>query len=194
MNQTIRLRPGARLIAGVDEVGRGPLAGPVVAAAVILVQPIEGIGDSKQLSSATRERLAGELERGALIGVGAASVAEIERLNILQASLLAMQRAVRRLASLPDLVLIDGNRAPELPCPVETVVGGDRHVPAIGAASIVAKVIRDRLMRRLAARYPGYGWESNVGYPTMAHLESLQRLGASRHHRRTFAPVHATLN
>ncbi len=182
------------MIAGVDEVGRGPLAGPVVAAAVILMQPIDGVDDSKKLSSETRERLADELERGALIGVGAASVAEIERLNILQASLLAMQRAVRRLRSLPDLALIDGNRAPELPCPAETVIGGDRHVPAIGAASIIAKVTRDRLMCRLAARYPDYGWDHNAGYPTTGHLDGLRRHGASRHHRRTFAPVHAALD
>jgi ribonuclease HII len=187
------LRPGARLIAGVDEVGRGPLAGPVVAAAVILLRPLDGIADSKLLDPPTRERLAAGLREVALIGVGAASVTEIDRINILHASMLAMRRAVLRLGCLPDLALIDGNRAPDLPCLAETVVDGDRDVPAIGAASIVAKVTRDRLMRRLALRYPGYGWESNVGYATSAHCEAVRRLGATCHHRRSFATVLATL-
>lgn len=184
---------GTRLIAGVDEVGRGPLAGPVVAAAVILLRPLEGLADSKVLSAAQREQLAAALWAAARIGVGAASVDEIDRINILQASLLAMRRAVLRLGCLPDLALIDGNRAPELPCPSETVVGGDAQVPAISAASIVAKVTRDRLMHRLAGRYPGYGWETNVGYATAAHRAALWRLGPSRHHRRSFAPVQGSL-
>jgi ribonuclease HII len=187
------LHPGARLIAGVDEVGRGPLAGPVVAAAVILLRPLDGIADSKLLDAATRERLARSLREVALIGVAAASVTEIDRINILHASMLAMRRAVLRLGCLPDLALIDGNRAPDLPCLAETVVDGDRDVPAIGAASIVAKVIRDRLMHRLAMRYPGYGWETNVGYATSAHREAVRRLGATCHHRRSFATVQATL-
>ena len=184
---------GARLIAGVDEVGRGPLAGPVVAAAVILPRPLEGLADSKTLCAEERERLAGLLRAQARIGVGAASVAEIDRINILQASLLAMRRAVLRLGCLPDLALIDGNQAPDLPCPVETIVNGDALVPAISAASIVAKVMRDRLMRRLAARYPGYGWETNVGYATTAHRAAIWQLGACCHHRRSFAPVQGTL-
>jgi ribonuclease HII len=184
---------GARLIAGVDEVGRGPLAGPVVAAAVILPRPLRGLADSKTLCAAERERLAGLLRAQARIGVGAASVAEIDRINILQASLLAMRRAVLRLGCLPDLALIDGNQAPDLPCPVEAIVDGDALVPAISAASIVAKVTRDRLMRRLAARYPGYGWETNVGYATLAHREAIWQLGACCHHRRSFASVQGTL-
>ena len=184
---------GARLIAGVDEVGRGPLAGPVVAAAVILPRPLEGLADSKTLCEEERERLAAQLRAQARIGVGAASVAEIDRINILQASLLAMRRAVLRLGCLPDLALIDGNQAPDLPCPVETIVDGDALVPAISAASIVAKVTRDRLMRRLATRYPGYGWETNVGYATTAHREAIWQLGACCHHRRSFACVQGML-
>jgi ribonuclease HII len=190
---TLLALPGTRLIAGVDEVGRGPLAGPVVAAAVILLRPLDGLADSKLLDAPTRERLAQSLREVALIGVAAASVDEIDRINILHASMLAMRRAVLRLGCLPDLALIDGNRTPDLPCPADAVVAGDRHVPAIGAASIVAKVMRDRLMRRLAVRYPGYGWESNVGYPTALHREAVRRLGATCHHRRSFATVRATL-
>jgi ribonuclease HII len=184
---------GVRLIAGVDEVGRGPLAGPVVAAAVILLRPLRGLADSKTLCAEERERLAGLVCARARIGIGAASVAEIDRINILQASLLAMRRAVLRLGCLPDLALIDGKHAPDLPCPVETIVDGDALVPAISAASIVAKVTRDRLMRRLAARYPGYGWETNVGYATSAHRAALWQLGACCHHRRSFAAVQGTL-
>jgi ribonuclease HII len=184
---------GARLIAGVDEVGRGPLAGPVVAAAVILPRPLPGLADSKTLCAEERERLAELLRAQARIGIGAASVAEIDRINILRASLLAMRRAVLRLGCLPDLALIDGNQAPDLPCPLETIVDGDALVPAISAASIIAKVTRDRLMRRLALRYPGYGWDTNVGYATSAHREAIWQLGACCHHRRSFAPVQGTL-
>jgi ribonuclease HII len=179
----------AEPIAGVDEVGRGPLAGPVLAAAVILRRPVEGLADSKRLSRARRERLAAELEDAAWIGIGAASTGEIERLDILRASLLAMRRAVARLPVRPARVLVDGNRAPELSLPVTCIVGGDALVPEIMAASIVAKVLRDRSMRRLAARYPAYGWAANMGYPTAEHRSALARLGPTPHHRGGFAPV-----
>jgi len=186
-------RPPARLICGVDEVGRGPLAGPVVAAAVILLAPVDGLADSKLLAAPVREQLAQVLRGAARIGIGCASVAEIDRINILQASLLAMRRAVLRLGCLPDLALIDGNRAPALPCPAEAIVDGDALVPAISAASIIAKVTRDHLMHRLALRYPGYGWATNVGYATRLHRDALWRLGPSCHHRRTFASVQGVL-
>ena len=180
-------------IAGIDEVGRGPLAGPVLAAAVVLQGPVDGLADSKSMSAVRREALFQILLRHAFIGIGAASVREIDRLNILQASLLAMRRAAMRLSGpIPGVVLVDGREAPALPWRVRTVVGGDREVPEIAAASIVAKVVRDRLMQRLAARHPGYGWETNVGYATATHLHALQRVGACRHHRQSFRPVRET--
>ena len=187
--------PRTVLVAGVDEAGRGPLAGPVVAAAVCfpglaLPPAVRGlIDDSKKLSPARRETaFAAILEAGA-VGTGAASVAEIDRLNILQATLLAMQRAVAALAVPPAAALVDGNRAPALPCPAHPLVGGDRLSLSIAAASIVAKVTRDRIMARLAADYPGYGWERNAGYGVAAHRAALAALGPTPHHRRTFAPV-----
>ncbi|MGI9509659.1 MAG: ribonuclease HII [Geminicoccaceae bacterium] len=182
-----------RVIAGLDEVGRGPLAGPVVAAAVVLRAPMAGLADSKTLSAPRREMLAEKLYRSdrAFIGLGAASVGEIDRLNILNATMLAMQRALARLNIAPDLALVDGNRLPALPCPAEAVVGGDGRVAAIAAASIVAKVTRDRLMTRLDRRHPGYGWSRNAGYPTAAHREALKTLGPCHHHRMSFAPVKA---
>lgn len=186
---TVRATGG---VAGIDEVGRGPWAGPVLAAAVILDPEAipDGIGDSKALAKDKREALFEALRAsGAAIGVGAASVAEIEALNILGASLLAMRRAAAALGCRPGLAVVDGNRAPVLACPVRTLTGGDAISVSIGAASIVAKVTRDRLMARLALRHPGYGWERNAGYGTAEHRRALDRLGPSPHHRRTFAPV-----
>jgi ribonuclease HII len=186
-------------VCGIDEVGRGPLAGPVVAAAVVLDRRIlpealrRAIDDSKKLSPATREELADLLWNCAAIGVGAASVAEIDRINILQASLLAMRRAFLALPQRPSFALIDGNRLPDLPCAARALVGGDGKSLSIAAASIIAKVTRDRLMRALARRYPGYGWERNMGYPTEAHREALVALGVTPHHRRSFGPVHLIL-
>ena len=189
--RTVRARGG---VAGIDEVGRGPWAGPVLAAAVVLDRAAipEGIDDSKALAKDQREALFEALRlSGAAIGVGAASVAEIETLNILGASLLAMRRAAVALGCRPGLALVDGNRAPALACPVRTLIGGDAISASIAAASIVAKVTRDRLMARLALCHPGYGWERNAGYGTAEHRRALARLGPSPHHRRTFAPVAA---
>ena len=186
----------SRHVAGVDEVGRGPLAGPVVAAAVILdaANPIEGLADSKILSAVRREELAELIRERALCwALGRAEVDEIDKLNILRASLLAMQRAVAGLALPPDLALVDGNQAPELLCPVRTVVRGDATVLAISAASILAKVARDAEMCELDGRYPGYGFAQHKGYPTMSHLQSLDRLGVCSVHRRSFAPVRKRL-
>ncbi len=179
-------------IAGVDEVGRGPLAGPVVAAAVILDpgRPIQGLADSKRLSPRRREVLAGLIRERALAwALGRAEVEEIDRLNILHASLLAMRRAVEALRLPPVKALVDGNRCPVLSCPAEAVVGGDALVACISAASILAKVARDAEMVALDRRYPGYGLAIHKGYPTAAHLEALRRLGASPLHRRSFRPV-----
>ncbi|MGY6410618.1 MAG: ribonuclease HII [Alkalilacustris sp.] len=181
---------GAVRVAGVDEVGRGPLAGPVVAAAVVLnPEDIpEGLRDSKTLGRGARERLAAALLDRAEVAVAEASVAEIERVNILQAGFLAMTRALAALR--PDLALIDGNRLPEgLACPAEAIIGGDRVALSIAAASIVAKVRRDAIMAQLARQHPGYGWERNAGYPTPEHRAALRSLGVTPHHRRGFAPV-----
>ena len=179
-------------IAGVDEVGRGPLAGDVVAAAVILDpgNPVAGLRDSKKLSARRREALAGEIRQRALgIGIGRASVAEIDRLNILQASLLAMHRAVLALSPPPGFVLVDGNRLPRWEFLAQPVVGGDGSVPAIAAASIIAKVQRDAELVALDSRYPGYGFAAHKGYPTRSHLAALATLGVTPAHRRSFAPV-----
>jgi len=183
-------------LAGVDEVGRGPLAGDVVAAAVILdpARPIAGLRDSKKLSAARREQLAGLIiERALAWSVARASVAEIDELNILQASLLAMRRAVQALDPQPDYVLVDGNRLPHWSYASEPVVRGDDRVPAIAAASILAKVQRDRELVELESRYPGYGFAAHKGYPTAAHLEALRSLGVTPAHRRSFGPVRALL-
>jgi ribonuclease HII len=186
----------ALLIAGVDEAGRGPLAGPVVAAAVILdpARPIAGLADSKKLSAARREQLAGEIRDKALAwGLGRAEVAEIDRINILQASLLAMRRAVENLSIRPERALVDGNRCPLLACPCQAIVKGDATVPAISAASILAKVARDAELCELHDRYPHYGFAQHKGYPTAAHREALRRHGPCPEHRRSFAPVAAVL-
>ncbi len=184
------------LLAGVDEAGRGPLAGPVVAAAVILDprQPIAGLADSKKLTALRRERLFDAIRAKALCcSIAEASVEEIDRLNILQATLLAMQRAVAGLRLPPAKVLVDGNRLPVLPVRAEAVVGGDARVPAISAASILAKVHRDRWCARVDATWPQYGFAAHKGYGTAAHLAALQAHGACEHHRRSFAPVAAVL-
>lgn len=179
---------------GVDEAGRGPLAGPVVAAAVVLDprRPISGLRDSKQLTPARRDQLAAEIrECAACWSVVAVGHDDIDRLNILAASLLAMRRAVEGLVPAPRFALVDGNRLPDLSIPARAIVGGDRLEPAISAASILAKTTRDRLMRELARSYPGYGFDRHFGYPTAAHVEALNRLGPCEIHRRTFAPVRA---
>ncbi|HEX3953395.1 MAG TPA: ribonuclease HII [Stellaceae bacterium] len=183
------------VVCGVDEAGRGPLAGPVVAAAVIIDRRrFRGelrrvLDDSKALTREAREACFRALPACARIGVGAASAREIDRVNVLRASLIAMGRAVAALGLSPNIALVDGNVAPQLPCAVRTVVKGDALSFSIAAASVVAKVTRDRIMRVLAARYPGYGWESNVGYGTPEHGSAIRRLGITPHHRHSFAPV-----
>jgi len=188
-----------RIVCGVDEVGRGPLAGPVTAAAVVLrvdalPRDLLGrLGDSKTLSPELRTELAAAIRETCAVGLGEASVAEIDTWNILNASHLAMGRAVAALGLAPDLALVDGNRPPALDCPAECVVGGDATVLSIAAASIVAKVARDTQLEALAEACPGYGWERNRGYGTAEHLAALHRLGVSDHHRRSFKPVRERL-
>jgi ribonuclease HII len=187
----------AETIAGVDEVGRGPLAGPVVAAAVILdpSRPIYGLADSKKLSEKRREEMELVIKESALAwSLGRAEVDEIDRLNILQASLLAMKRAVESLETYPTHALVDGNRCPDLACSVQAIVGGDSSEPVISAASIIAKVARDREMMELDVIYPGYGLAKHKGYPTKAHMEALQQLGITDIHRRSFGPVKRLLD
>ncbi|MET4694206.1 ribonuclease HII [Endozoicomonas lisbonensis] len=181
-----------QLVCGVDEVGRGPLCGPVVTAAVILdpARPIEGLNDSKKLSEKKRDALFDEIREKALAWcIARADVEEIDELNILHATMLAMQRAVAGLSVKPDLALIDGNRCPSLPCRAEAVIKGDGKVPEIGAASILAKVARDREMAEMERQYPGYGIGGHKGYPTKVHMEALKKLGATPIHRRSFKPV-----
>ncbi len=187
---------GPGLVAGVDEAGRGPLAGPVVAAAVILdeLQPVKGLRDSKRLTALRRERLFDQIMARALcVAIGEASAEEIDRLNILQATMLAMQRAVARLRLPPSKVLVDGNRLPVLEASALAIVKGDAKVAAISAASIVAKVHRDRLCLQLHERFPAYGFERHKGYPTVAHLQALREHGPCPEHRRSFAPVRNAL-
>ena len=180
------------IVCGIDEVGRGPLAGPVIAAAVILVRPLpdflaKHLNDSKKVSAARREQLAAALPDCALIGIGRAEVGEIDQVNILQATFLAMRRAAEQIVF--DHALIDGNRPPPLGLPLTCIIQGDSLSLSIAAASIVAKVARDREMAELAAAFPGYGWESNAGYGTAEHLAALRQWGPTPHHRRSFAPV-----
>jgi len=208
MDKTIRLQNplyyeerfwsrGLSRVAGVDEVGRGPLAGPVVAATVVLPVGtlISGARDSKTLSRSRREELAAEiLERGLGIGLGAASVREIDRLNILVSTRLAMSRALAQLPMAPEHVVVDGLPVSGLGWEHEAIVGGDGRVHSIACASIVAKVVRDRLMTRLSHRYPGYGWETNMGYGTQEHRSALERLGPTPHHRLSFGGVQVELD
>ncbi len=192
-------REGFAVVAGIDEAGRGPWAGPVVAAAVILdgarlsIQLRTGLDDSKKLSAKRRRELFAALPDYARIGIGRAEVGEIDRLNILRATFLAMTRALAALPNRPDLALVDGNRAPELPCPARSVVGGDARSLSIAAASIVAKVSRDGEMAALSIAHPGYGWERNAGYGTPEHRGALARLGPSPLHRTSFRPIAAML-
>jgi len=187
---------GNLTVAGVDEVGRGPLCGPVTAAAVIL-DPLnipEGLNDSKKLTAKRREVLYEALMQCAQVSIAHASVEEIDQINILRASHLAMERAVAGLTQTPDHVLIDGNMIPRgLTIPASAVIKGDAKSLSIAAASIMAKTCRDRLMVDLSQQYPGYGWEKNAGYPTAVHLKALQNLGVTPHHRRSFKPVYKML-
>ncbi len=198
-------RAAGGLVAGIDEAGRGPWAGPVVAAAVILDagrlshELATGLDDSKKLSPGRRAALFAALAGNARIGIGrigigAASAPLIDEINVLAATMRAMGRAVAALGVVPDFALVDGNRLPELPCPARAVVGGDGRSLSIAAASIVAKVTRDRIMAALAARYPGFGWDTNAGYGTARHRDALEALGVTRHHRRSYAPVHKMLS
>jgi ribonuclease HII len=198
MENKIKLSQKARglLVAGVDEVGRGPLAGPVVTAAVILdpEHPIDGLMDSKKLSEKRREELAVLIKEYSLAwSIGRAEVEEIDEINILQATMLAMQRAVAGLSPAPEHALIDGNRCPQLACSSEAIIKGDGLVPAISAASIIAKVSRDNEMVELDALYPGYGLARHKGYPTKAHRDALIELGVTSIHRRSFGPVRRAL-
>ena len=189
-------RMGRVVVAGVDEVGRGPMAGPVVAAAVVLpagTKNIRGLDDSKRLSPEAREALFPIIRQtAAAIAIAAASVHEIDRFNIRQASILAMRRALQRLPQRPEHILIDGLPIPELGMEHEAIVDGDAKSQSIAAASVIAKVIRDRLMDRLAMHHPGYAWQSNKGYCTEEHVQALAMLGATKHHRHSFEPVAQT--
>ncbi len=194
--ETAAIAQGFSRIAGVDEVGRGPLAGPVTAAAVVLDPNAlpQGLNDSKVLSASRRDALAKVIFDCAEVSIAHASVEEIDELNILYASHLAMERAVAGLPNPPDHVLVDGNKIPKaLPQSAEAVVKGDGRSLSIAAASIIAKITRDRIMWDLAQQYPGYGWEKNSGYPTKCHKAALQNLGVTPHHRRSFKPVHNIL-
>ena len=186
---------GFKRIVGIDEAGRGPWAGPVVAGAVILNQNklsddlVSGLDDSKKLSATKRETLFDLLKESVEYGVGVASVEEIDRINILQATFLAMKRAVENLPTAPDFALVDGNKVPSLPCAGEAIVKGDSRSFSVAAASIIAKVTRDKIMTELSQMHPGYAWESNMGYGTKAHKAGLERLGETDHHRKSYKPI-----
>lgn len=183
-------------VAGIDEAGRGPWAGPVVAAAVVLPAGFDahGINDSKKLSARKREALYDHITQNTQWALGIATVDEIDAMNILAATKEAMRRAFSQLTPMPDAALVDGNQPPALPCKTIAVVGGDALSLSIAAASILAKVTRDRMMAALAVEFPGYGWESNAGYGTKSHQDGLAQLGVTPHHRRSFAPIRALLN
>jgi len=194
--EALAARQGASRVVGVDEVGRGPLCGPVTAAAVWLdpAHLLEGLRDSKQLSASARRALSQHIRAHADIGIGHCSPAEIDNLNILQATFLAMHRAIGALAVPPDHLLVDGNRLPAgLPCPAQAVVKGDGRSVSIAAASIIAKTTRDAIMAKLAVKYPGYGWERNAGYPTKCHLNAIAERGPTPEHRRSFKPIRKIL-
>jgi ribonuclease HII len=179
-----------KIIVGIDEAGRGPLAGPVVAAAVILPYETEGLADSKKLSAKKREALFEQIIAIGKVGIGIASIEEIDQINILQATMLAMQRAYDSLNIQADLVLIDGNKAPKLNAKeVQWVIDGDNLIPIISAASIIAKVTRDKIMAELDKEFPKYMWKNNSGYGTKAHLEAVAKYGITKHHRLSFAPI-----
>lgn len=179
-----------KIIVGIDEAGRGPLAGPVVAAAVIMQNKIDGINDSKKLSAKKREVLFKQIMENAEVGIGVASVREIDNINILQATMLAMQRAYENLGIAADLVLVDGNKVPKISCPdLQAIIGGDAIIYQISAASIIAKVTRDRIMYELDKQFPQYLWKNNAGYGSKAHLNAIADFGATEHHRLTFAPI-----
>jgi ribonuclease HII len=196
---SLEMRYAGARVCGIDEAGRGPLAGPVVAAAVVFRKPrlprrfLSRLDDSKLLTPAVRAELLPEIYEHGEVGIGSATVEEIDRVNILQATFLAMQRAMTALGEAPTVALVDGNQPPELGCTVETVIGGDGLCASIAAASIVAKVTRDTLMIELSEHHPGYGWERNVGYGTPEHLDALTRLGITAQHRRSFRPVYEVL-
>ena len=186
-----------KLIAGVDEVGRGSLIGPVFAAAVILNVKInkKKIKDSKKLSKTRREILEKYIKKNSFWSVGSASIIEIEKLNILNASLLAMKRAIKKLKKKPKLVLIDGNKIPKLQnYKMKNIIKGDQKIPEISAASIIAKVSRDRLITKMSKKYKNYNWDKNAGYGTNEHLKSIRKFGVTKHHRKTFKPVHNILS
>lgn len=197
MQSSFEFDASTALVCGVDEVGRGPLAGAVVTAAVILdpTKPINGLADSKAISEKKREALFDEIKEKALAwAIGRCEVEEIDELNILQATMKAMQRAVAGLSPQPEHAMIDGNRCPDLPCSCEFVIKGDGKIPAISAASIIAKVTRDREMVELDKQYPGYGLAGHKGYPTKAHILALGELGVTAIHRRSFGPVRKLLD